>query len=309
MAAVAALLARENGGNVTTRRLCLAARDTLRSHRRIAIRNPAVLICLAATFTTTLCLGVYRELRQVVGYLFAIWLSAFLTDLFVTMRPEPSVGFPINHSKVRESLVLVAFTLAALVPLSIRFSSWWPLSGRFEKLALVMALLFFSFFIGVGCIFLLWYRYRPSQLGFNLHYWYLPLLIHAVFAGITLTVAPEKSHWRSWFGTHGVSEVLIIGVLEAALPEEFIRMLLQTRLAAIFRYQGMGFFMATFLWASLHIPIFWSENPHWALWRAICATWTIIPIGLLWGYITHRTKSLLPAILLHGFNLWGLQNL
>jgi len=31
-------------------------------------------------------------------------------------------------------------------------------------------------------------------------------------------------------------------------------------------------------------------------------------MGLLWGYMTHRTKSLLPAVLVHGFNLWGLHN-
>ena len=34
----------------------------------------------------------------------------------------------------------------------------------------------------------------------------------------------------------------------------------------------------------------------------------IVPLGLMWGYITYRTKSLLPATLVHGLNVWGLQN-
>jgi membrane protease YdiL (CAAX protease family) len=34
----------------------------------------------------------------------------------------------------------------------------------------------------------------------------------------------------------------------------------------------------------------------------------IIPIGLVWGYLTHRTKSFVPATLVHGANFWGLQN-
>jgi membrane protease YdiL (CAAX protease family) len=34
-----------------------------------------------------------------------------------------------------------------------------------------------------------------------------------------------------------------------------------------------------------------------------------MPLGFLWGYITHRTKSLFPSIVIHALNLWGLQNL
>lgn len=287
----------------------LAAWSTLRNHGQIAARNRAALICLCATFAVVLWFGVYREWRQVIGYLFAVWLSAFFTDVIVLIRPEPSIGFPVKKCAAQEALVIVAFTLLAFAPLSIRFSRLWPLPGVVERLAFVVAFFFFTFFIGLACVFLLWYRYRPSELGFNFHYWYLPLLIHSVFGGTTLLVAPEKSHWRSFFHSYGLWGVLGILILEAAFPEEFMRMLLQTRLEKALRYSGLGFFAATFLWASLHVPMLWSQNPQWTFWRAVCAPWTIIPIGLLWGYITHRTKSLLPAILLHGFNLWGLQNL
>jgi len=291
------------------RRLGLAAWSTLRNHGQIAARNRTALICLCATFAVVLWFGVYSEMRQVIGYLFAVWLSAFFTDLIVLIRPKPAIGFPVKESAVQEALVIVAFSLLALVPLSIRFSKLWPFPRVVERLGFLVALCFFTFFIGLACVYLLWYRYRPAQLGFNFHYWYLSLLIQSVFWGITLLVAPEKSHWRSFFHSYGFWGVLTVGIFQAAFPEEFIRMLLQTRLEKVLRYPGLGFSAATFLWASLHVPMLWSQNPQWTFWRAVCAPWTTIPIGLLWGYITHRTKSLLPAILLHGFNLWGLQNL
>jgi membrane protease YdiL (CAAX protease family) len=290
------------------RRLGPAAWGTLRNHGEIAVRNRVALICLCATFAVVLWLGVYNETRQAIGYLFAVWLSAFFTDLVVLIRPEPAIGFPIKEPAAQEALVIVAFTALAFVPLSIRFSQLWPLPGMVERLTFVVALCFFTFFIGLACVYLLWYRYRPSQLGFNFHYWYLPLLIHSVFGVITLVVAPEKSHWRSFFHSYGVWGVVAVGIFQAALPEEFMRMMLQTRLGKVLGYPGLGFFAATFLWASLHVPMFWSQHPQWTFWRAVCAPWTIIPIGLLWGYMTRRTKSLLPAILVHGLNLWGLQN-
>jgi membrane protease YdiL (CAAX protease family) len=241
--------------------------------------------------------------------LFAVWLSAFLVDLIVAIKPEPAIGFPIKLSKVREALVVVVFALLALVPLSISFSKAWPLRSGVERLAFVVGLCFFTFSIGLACVYFLWYRYRPRQLGLNFHYWYLPLPIHYVFGVITFVVAPEKSHWQSFFHSFGFWGVLTTCVFEAALPEEFMRMLLQTRLERVLRYPGLGFFAATFVWACLHAPNFWSQNPQWTFWRAVRGPWTIIPIGLLWGYVTHRTKSLLPTVLLHGFNLWGLQNL
>src|SRR5256884_7753119 len=69
---------------------------------------------------------------------------------------------------------------------------------------------------------------------------------------------------------------LFRSIFQAAFPEEFIRMLLQTRLEKVLRYPGLGFSAATFLWASLHVPMLWSQNPQWTFWRAVCAPWTII---------------------------------
>jgi membrane protease YdiL (CAAX protease family) len=282
---------------------------TLRLHAQIVRRNRPAVACVCAVLAVLLSMGAYHRGKQLAGYLLAVWLGAFLTDLVVGLFPEDGAGFPIKHSKVKEALAVCGFTCLAVVPLTIRFSRLWPLPNPLTRLGFAAGLFLFTFFAGMACYFLFVYRYRPSELGVNVHYWYLPIAIHVVFGGITFLVAPEKSHWQSWIASNGLWSVVTTGVLQAALPEEFMRMMLQTRLASVFNNKGLGLFAASFLWACLHIPIFWSESPGWGFWRAAISTWTIIPIGLLWGYMTFRTKSLLPAVLVHGFNLWGLQNL
>ena len=65
---------------------------------------------------------------------------------------------------------------------------------------------------------------------------------------------------------------------------------------------------ATILWAGMHIPVLHAQSPKTPLMLVAISSLHIVPIGLLWGYITLRTKSILPATLVHGLNLWGLQN-
>jgi membrane protease YdiL (CAAX protease family) len=282
---------------------------TIHLHGKVLRRNWLAVLFVFATQGVFVCGLPMPEHLQFVFYLITVWLGAFLTDVVVHAFPRPAVGFPIKRNKVQEALVTLAFTAMALIPLLIRFGPHWPLHNIFERLAFVAGLFLFTFFIGLACVYLFVYRYRLSELGVNLRYWYLALPIHLVFGVITLSVAPEKSHWINWFRSEGVWNVLTEGVLQAAIPEEFMRMMLMTRVGALVRNSGLGLFVATFLWACLHIPSFSSQAPNWTFWRALVSPWGIIPIGLLWGYITHRTKSLCPSVLLHGFNLWGLQNL
>ena len=171
------------------------------------------------------------------------------------------------------------------------------------------SLIVFAYPVTLTLVYLLGFRYRPSQLGVNLHYWYLPLFIHLIVGGISLVVAPGKSHWHAAFAQMGALNLLFTGIICAALSEEFLRMLLQTRLGEGIHNKGLGFVLATFIWAALHLPV--TAQGSWSAFRHLLfgGMWTIMPIGFLWGYMTHRAKSLLPAVLVHGLNLWGLQNL
>ena len=56
----------------------------------------------------------------------------------------------------------------------------------------------------------------------------------------------------------------------------------------------------------MHAPKWYMEGHDLA--EAVLVSIRIIPIGLMWGYLTYRTKSLLPATIVHGANFWSLQN-
>jgi membrane protease YdiL (CAAX protease family) len=96
-------------------------------------------------------------------------------------------------------------------------------------------------------------------------------------------------------------------LLTAAVPEEFFRFAWQTRVGALRRNRAAGWFIASVAWAILHAPRFWDEG-HSAI-GTLMGVVDIVPLGLLWGYLMHRTRSLLPSTLLHATNIWGLQNL
>jgi membrane protease YdiL (CAAX protease family) len=280
---------------------------TLQLHLRLVRSYPIAALLVAVSFALVLWTG-HSEGRTLhaFGYIIAVWFGAFLTDLIVTLRPRPTVGFPIHHSPINELAVILICFVLGLVFLFVRFSPLWPAPSTPARIA-VAPLLVFAYPIALALIYLFVFRYRPRELGFNINYWYLAIVIHVVFGIVTSLVAPDKLHWRSYVQNEGVFGLIMDGIIGAALCEEFTRMLLMTRLAAVLRNRGLGFVLASYLWAAAHIPSF-SGGSALGIRVQLIHVWGIVPIGLLWGYLTWRTRSLLPAVLVHGLNLWGLQN-
>jgi len=286
-----------------------ALAKSARQHLHVIRNYPAAIaIALASALCVLYCGHLAHKTAHAILYLVAVWLCALATDVVVNLHSSPAIGFPIHYSPAQESAVILACTALGQVFLFFRFSTHWNAIQGLPKFALI-SLIVFTLPIVLALIYLFLYRYKPSELGINLRFWYLPLLIHLLWGGIAITTAINSVIWRSYIRQNGIGSVLISLVLNAALAEEFTRMLLQTRLGALFHNKGMGFVTATVLWACIHIP---KSYPHTndgtipLLFFIKLAT--LIPLGLLWGYMTHRTKSLLPAVLVHGFNLWGLQN-
>lgn len=283
---------------------------TFKHYMQMARRYQAATLLALATFAVSLRNG-YLDGRfaQAAGYLLAVLLGVFVTDIVVARRPRPVVGFPIKRPIAQEVGAILGCTLLGFAYLALHFSAVGQTMTLSERLTFFPILALFTFPVALALIYLFRWRYKPSELGINLRYLYLPLLILFIFGAITFWVAPEKSHWRSFFHQFGLWGWLFSALLGAALCEEFTRMLLQTRLASAFRNKGLGFVAATFIWACLHIPINHSQiqNATWI--RAFLGAIGLMPVGFLWGYMTHRTKSILPAVLVHAFNLWGLVNL
>jgi membrane protease YdiL (CAAX protease family) len=87
------------------------------------------------------------------------------------------------------------------------------------------------------------------------------------------------------------------------LTEEFLRMSWQTRLGAVLKNPAAAWFFTAWVWSALHVPGFTDSS-----WEAtLQGVAEMVPLGLLWGYILHRTQSLWPTVLLHATNIWGLQ--
>ena len=96
--------------------------------------------------------------------------------------------------------------------------------------------------------------------------------------------------------------------IEAGLNEEFLfRAVLQTRLTAWFKSAWAGVFVTSLIFGIAHAPgLFirggpgvdgWSTDP----WQVVAYTFAVLaPMGLLFGLIYVRTKSLLLVVLLHG---------
>ena len=156
-------------------------------------------------------------------------------------------------------------------------------------------------------VFLIARRYRPSELGVRFRGLGPAAATMLVFAVLTLAFARSGVTLAGAYAESGSALAMLWVGLTAAVPEEFFRFVWQTRVAAMARSPAVGWLVASTLWAILHGPMFWSQS-HSA-WHAAIGVIDIIPLGLLWGYLTHRTGSFLPAMLLHLTNLWGLQNL
>lgn len=247
-------------------------------------------------------------LLHAVGYLFAVWLGIFIIDAVVIAKPAGEPVFIIKRDVKKELLLIITCTLLGAIFLCIRFFSDWANLPGMVKLAAI-PLIVFTFPIVPGLIFLFGYKYTFKELGINLRYWYLPILLHLVWGGITLLVAYDKSHWGEAMKEYSILNFLFTGLITAALSEEFSRMLMQTRLGAASGNMFTGIFVSSMVWSAMHIPIGYSQSPAgFSATEAIMSTAFLIPLGIFWGYLTHRTQSILPAILMHGFNMWGLQN-
>lgn len=256
------------------------------------------------------CLSVYigylhDALMQSVVYLMVIWISSFFIDLYALKQPAME-DFPVRQPKKESKYYLLCFVLGWIY-LLVRFApsvDWQHLPGLI-KLG-TLPLIIFMYPVALVCIFL-YLKYKPVDLGIRFRGMILYVPIVVLFIIASQMVCPERLTWDALMEEcGGVFGLIFTGIIVAGFSEEFTRMIGQTRLGAYFNNFGMGWFITTVFWAFMHAPKWYSDSLD--LTESILGSIRIIPIGLMWGYLTHRTKSLLPSVLVHGSNVWGLQN-
>lgn len=167
---------------------------------------------------------------------------------------------------------------------------------------------------GMGCLFqvvpLVWLRLRGygfRDLGARWTGAGVGAASALVIAGTALLVAPDDAPivklvragaWREF--------ALFATAAPQVFAEEFLRMTFQTRIAALTRNAALGWLLASIPWAVLHVPAWVASGD--GVEAALGGAARIVPIGLVWGFLTWRTGSLVPAMLAHWLNVWGLQN-
>jgi membrane protease YdiL (CAAX protease family) len=271
----------------------------VRMHRTIsAMLGCIVVVLLAASIR-------HGNTRQCLVYLAAVAISVVAIDAMSFARQASSAPIPVRDPRL-ESLVLVGFGLIALAWLTGRFVfNFRPESGGLRLAWIVIGL--GAVFSILPALFLFSRHCGPADLGLRFRGVTAALPVLAIFAGLTFALSRHTITWSGALAEAGSPLGLVQVALLACLPEEFFRFAWQTRIGAWMKNPAVGWLIASIAWAMLHGPVDYSQS-HSTV-EATLSVIDIVPLGLLWGYLTHRTGSFLPSMLLHGLNFLGLQNL
>lgn len=269
-------------------------------------RNIAVFLLMVLACVVCIYVGVvHHDVLRVVAYLLTMWLCAYMVDVY-TLRWPPRAGSPVRNPK-RETGYFIANLCLGGVFFLIRFSPFvdWEKLPMPAKWASILLLMFV--FPVVLAVVLLLLKYKPADLGLRLRGWPLALPIVLMLVVASRLVTPGGFTFDAVMAEAGtVPNLIFMLVVTIGWAEEFFRFVGQTRIGAALRNNGVGWLVATVLWALVHAPKWYSDNGSAT--ETLLNVVGIVPIGLMWGYMTHRTKSFVPALLVHATNFWGLQN-
>jgi hypothetical protein len=273
-----------------------------------ARRHPVVTTIIGAVVAAVLCGAVFQaDLGRAVVYLVVLALSVLLIDLVLDRhgaRPAPALR--IRGLTVELAVLALSF-LGGLAWLTARFVTTYRPAPGLVRLAW-LGLLIAGVFNALPALVLLLRRYRLTDLGLRPTGLVATPLVLVLFASAATVLYPGSTTWKGLVAESGGSTWAVLETaLLAAVPEEFFRFAWQTRVGRSLRQPATGWLVASFLWAMLHGPKDWDET-H-SVTQTLTGMADIVPLGLLWGYLTYRTGSFLPAVVLHATNIWGLQNL
>ena len=248
--------------------------------------------------------------NKVYLYLLVMTGAIFFSEIFIFAK---GIKFQTENwfiKSPKKELIIIVFTQVIVAILLI----YWFLIAKqhVESQAVKVSMLVLRALFVFPIFFLLyfvWYRkYSLKQLGItNSNYWYIALPIIGLIGLSTYLAYSEGLQFEKIINQNGYLSLLLLGFLTAAIPEEVTRVLLQTRLSQHLNSKTFGWYLAGVIWAFLHLPIFAFRADDYSI--ALMNVIGILPIGLLWGYLNERYKSIIPSVLIHGTNLWGLQNL
>ncbi len=268
-----------------------------------ARRAPAGATLVAVGVAAAAAVGLhFGTPRHVAVYLGTMALGVVVTD---AAAAAPAAPLPVRRP-ARETTLLLAFAALGLLCGLLR-TAWLPQAADVPglvRLAIQLGALVFLLPIATAVAFALW-RYTPRDVGFRAHGLLVVPALVALFAAGGAAAGAGGWLWSRVLAEAGLGGLVVQGLL-AGSTEEYFRLLVQTRLGALWRSPALGWLAASLLWSVLHVPVHWKPDRPWV---AVVGVFWSLPYGLLLGYVTHRTRSVVPALLVHTTNLWGLTGL
>jgi len=283
-------------------------------HRRTADVRAHPLITLTLLALAAWIVTVASDKPKAIAYLAACFVCALVADALApgsadgergaTTAGEPRL--PVVRPRA-EFLTLSVFVAFSALGMHARFGVLDGVAPRPAQFVLVV--------VGMLCLLqvypIVWLvrrGYRTAALGLRWTGAGAALACVAVVAVTALSVdlddAPLVKGVRA--GAWAELALVIAGAAPQVIAEEVLRLTLQTRIAALTKNAALGWLLATLPWALLHIPK-WIDNGD-SLEGALGGALRIVPIGLMWGFLTWRTGSIAPALIAHQLNVFGLQN-
>ncbi|MBK8392112.1 MAG: CPBP family intramembrane metalloprotease [Saprospiraceae bacterium] len=244
-----------------------------------------------------------------IGYFLFFYVSILTIHLF-TKRVPPKNEIEVKEPK-KELTIAVFFAFLGLLFLALNFmlkSNVIP-DKPITKIPIGLGSIIFAMPLAIF-IYLLSKRYSLMNLGLRtkpLTSMFLGLIIWSITGLFAYVFNKDGILWaRAYDELGGIIGIIVTGVIGAALFEEFSRFVIQSRFERIFMRPGISILFATTIWSFMHFPVTYFKGSDVSGTLVYCIQ--IIPIGFIWGYLTQRTKSIIPATIAHGFNLWGFQN-
>lgn len=258
-------------------------------------RHPMVASLTVLVMATVLVeIHWFGQANRRIAYVVAMGCGVLITDLIVSRKRTRPVPLAVRRPAV-ELGAAAGIYLVTLVLLMNNFHWHWHDSTlAIHAVSRIGILVFLLLQIPLLAFHVAGMKYRLRDLGFRSYGLEIALCVLPCFA-VLATVSHTWVPWQSVRGEFGSPMNLASSAFLAAFSEEVLRIIWQTRLAALLKNPAVAWFATAWIWSLLHYPMYGSVQ----------ACLQIVPEGLMWGYIVFRTKSLSPTMLLHMTNfLW-----
>jgi membrane protease YdiL (CAAX protease family) len=265
------------------------------------LKSPAVFL-FGAVYVLAVILSMLSDPSQGLVYVGLSVGIGFLAWLILDLTK----GMPVADIQVKAPWLELAF--ACLVYLvfelttSLDFGDQWSL-GEVLKKGLLFLILPYAF--------LRWRKYPRSSMGLSLSNWKqnlkvagIVLACMAIPSVLFISDTADLILGGQIALTQAIPALVVYflhNVARSGLPEEFFyRVFVQTRLSQVLRSRLGGILITSLLFGLTHIPHVLKWSPGMTLSEAFCSAFFIQGfVGLLYGVLWERTRSLIPGTIVH----------